>query len=161
MLRKNKTELAAREAQPVDPFREFDRVFDSFRTGLEDMFLSPLGFRLWGDATVRAPAVDLVDKGGEFVVTAELPGVAKENLDIEVSEDGAEIRARTETERKEEDKGYYLHERTQDSWYRRVPFPAEVVADRAEAELKDGVLTLRVPKLQTTPETKARKVTVK
>lgn len=150
---------------PREPVRslldEFDGMVERFRTGLEDLWtppVLPIVLRETGD---RIPVVDLVDKGGEFVVSAEMPGVSKENVDVQITEESVEIRAQVSSEAEKEDGGYYHRERTSNAWYRRLPFPDVVAPDKAEAELKDGVLTLRVSKAQPTEARKARKVAVK
>jgi len=145
MERKNK-EIQAKEGQTslarttVSPFAwldDMDRWFDNFRRSFEE--------RLWGgplarwsdsDLPVREPLVDLIDKGSEFVVRAELPGVAKEDVDLTVTADGIEIRAETNRSRE------------------------EVKADLASATLKDGILEVRIPKKEPTPEPKPVKVPV-
>src|SRR5205809_328970 len=88
MERKTKTNAAAKEtslAKTTSPFAWFDEVdrwFDSFRRSFEDRFWGGSLARVTGpDAAVREPLVDLIDKGSEFVVRAELPGVAKEDVD--------------------------------------------------------------------------------
>ena len=163
MAEREEKELAPRKDRMSDPFGDWDDVFESFRTGLEDLFWTPPGraleHRLAAD--VRTPAVDLADTGDAFVVTAELPGVSKDNLDLTVTEDGVEIRAQVAEEEKREEKGYYFRERSHRMWFRRLPFPAEALPDRADAELKDGVLTVRVPKAEPAVARKPRKVPVK
>lgn len=162
MMRRNKNEMVPREQTARSLLDEFDGIFDSFRVGLENMMWTPtFPPKVFDEAAVRRPVVDLVDQGREFVVTAELPGVTKESVDIEVTEDGAKIQAQVASETKKEDGGYYYRERSSRSWYRSLPFPAEVVPEQAEAELRDGVLTLRVPKAQPTEDKSARKVPVK
>lgn len=160
-MRRTMNALVPRE--PARSFSdEFDGIFERFRSGLEDLIWTPPFLpSIPREGTNRTPVVDLVDKGGEFVVTAEVPGVSKENVDIEVHEEGVELRAQVASETKKEDGGYYYRERTSNSWYRRLPFPDAVIPDKAEAELKDGLLTLRVPKAQPTEANKARKVPVK
>ena len=161
MLRRNKTELAPREASPQSLFGDFDRIFEDFRLGLEDVFTAPFGaLASWNGNAMRQPAIDLKDEGKEFVVTAELPGVTKDGLDLQVTEDGLELQAKMDAEQKKEDDGYVYRERSYSAWYRRLPFPAEVVPDGAQAALKDGVLTVRVPKKEPTPERKPRKIRV-
>lgn len=105
--------------------------------------------------------MDLSDDGKEIHVTAELPGVPKENLDLEVKEDGLDVGARVEEERTEESTNYFLQERVFNTWYRRVPFPAEVNPDKAEAELRDGILHFKVPRKEPLPEKTVKKVRVK
>ena len=162
MRRKKSTSLEPREASPKSLFEEFDRVFDEFRNGLEDVFstpmLAPAG--AW-NVGVRQALVDVKDAGKEVVVTAELPGVSKDGLDIDATENGVEIRARAEKDDEREDEGHYHRERSYSQWYRRFPFPAEVFPDQAQAELKDGILTLRVPKKVPAQDEKPRKVPVR
>ncbi len=144
-------------------FDDFDRIFRDFRLGTEDFFLSHRWPALVprDGSGVRHALVDLKDTGKEFVVQAELPGVAKEDLDIEVTEDGVEFKAKAKQEREEEGEGYYLKERSYRSWHRRVSFPSEVLPDKAEAKLEEGVLTLRAPKKEASTEGEGRKVPVK
>ena len=144
-------------------FDDFDRVFRGFRPGMEDFFRSHRWPALVPpDGTgVRRVLVDLRDIGKELVLKAEMPGVAKEDLDIEVTKDGLEFRAEARQEREEKDEGYYLRERSYRSWHRRVPFPGEVQPDNAEAKLEEGVLTLRAPKKETSTEGERRKVPIK
>jgi len=167
MERKNKrtaaqeTSLARTTPSPFDWFDDMDRWFDSFRRTFEDRFWGgPLARWTGSDAPVREPLVDLIDKGSEYVVRAELPGVSKEDVDLTVTSDGIEIRAQTDRSREEKGKDYVYSERTYQGLHRVLRFPEEVKADLASATLKDGLLELRVPKKQPTPESKPVKVPV-
>ncbi len=167
--------MATRRVEPLVPreqlspgapkslFGEFDRVFNEFKTGLEDFLwrpslLPPMAVGIEG---ARLSPVDIKDTGKEFVLIAELPGVKKENLEIDMAGDYVEIKARAKEEKEEKDEGYYHRERASSSWYRRVPLPEEILPDMAEAELKDGVLEIRAPKKEPSAEKKLRKVRVK
>src|SRR2546422_1122687 len=167
MMRKNKETrekehgLARVTPSPFDWFQEMDRWFDDFRRSVND--------RVWGSSLsrpeetsfqVREPLVDLIDKGSEFVVWAELPGVAKEDVDLTVTPDGIQIRAEANRSREEKEKNYYYQDRTYRALQRALKFPAEVKADLAAANLKDGVLEVRVPKKEPTAEPKPVKVPV-
>src|SRR6266852_1381491 len=146
------TSLARTTVPPFAWLDDVDRWFDTFRRSFEERFWGgPLG--RWSDSglRVREPLVDLVDKGSEFVVRAELPGVAKEDVDLTVTNDGIEIRA---------EKNYQYRERTYQALQRVLGFPEEVKADLAAATLKDGVLEVRVPKKEPTSEPKPVKVPV-
>jgi len=98
MERKSR-EIQAKEGQTslsrttVSPFAwldDMDRWFDNFRRSFEDRFWGgPLTRWTDSDLRVREPLVDLIDKGSEFVVRAELPGVAKEDVDLTVTADGS------------------------------------------------------------------------
>jgi HSP20 family protein len=141
------TKVAEREIRrPLSLFDESDRWLDSFRKEFESVFSGPAALSQGETALSRAPLVDLIDEGKEFVVKAEVPEVAKEDLDVRVAPEGLEIRAEFRRERREAQSGYYYHERAYSSFERFVPFPQQVLADQADAKLKDGVLEVRVPK---------------
>jgi HSP20 family protein len=168
MERKSKTTAAAKETSlarttpsPFAWFEDVDRWFDSFRRTFEARFWGgPLARWTGSDTPVREPLVDLIDQGSEFIVRAELPGVSKEDVDLTVTSDGIEIRAKTDRSREEKEKDYYYSERTYQALHRDLSFPEEVKADLASASLKDGLLEVRVPKKQPTPESKPVKVPV-
>ncbi|MGI0149273.1 MAG: Hsp20/alpha crystallin family protein [Thermoplasmata archaeon] len=155
------TDLARTTPSPFAWFEDIDRWFDSFRRTFEERFgggtLAP-----WRDSAlpVREPLVDLIDKGSEFVVRVELPGVSKEDVDLTVTSDAIEIRAQTERSREEDEKDYFFQERTYQALHRAPAFPEEVRADLASATLKDGVLEVRVPKKEPAPVTKPVKVPI-
>ncbi|HKW43029.1 MAG TPA: Hsp20/alpha crystallin family protein [Thermoplasmata archaeon] len=158
----NESESLARPetTTPVSWFDQVDRWFDEFRQDFEERFWSPLARLDESALRVREPLVDLVDNGSEFIVRAELPGVKKEDVDIEVTDDRIEIRAEADRSREEKEKDYFFRERTYQSLYRVLPFPAEVKPDLALATVKDGLLEVRVPKKKATQESKAVKVRV-
>ena len=167
MLRKTKatpktegTNLARATNWPFAGFEEMDRWFDDFRRSFEQRSWGPQG--PWGETglLVREPLVDVIDKGSEFLVRAELPGVAKEDLDLNVTDDGIEIKAESNRSREEREKNYYFQERSYQALHRFLSFPDEVKPDLASASFKDGILAVRVPKKEPTQESKPVKVRV-
>jgi HSP20 family protein len=155
------TSLARTMESPFAWFDEVDRWFDSFRRSFDErVWGSPLARLRGSDLEVREPLVDLIDQGSEFVARAELPGVAKEDVDVTVTADGIDIRARTDRSREEKEKDYFYRERTYRAFERTLSFPESVKADLASAILKDGVLEVRVPKVAPTAESKPVKVPV-
>ncbi len=144
---------------PWTMLNDMDRVFDDFRSEWENLLYAP---RSLAAEMVRQPLVDLADNGKEFVVKAELPGIGKDDLRIEVTQDSLEISGETKVEEKEEDKetGYIRRERRYSSFRRTLPLPENVLTDKVEANLKDGVLSVRLPKAAP-PEKRSKKVQVK
>ncbi len=140
-------------ARPMTLLRDMDRLFDEFRSEMEGALLTAP--RLMLD-TMRRPLVDMVDKGKEYVVRAELPGITKDDIKVEVTEDSLEISSEKSVEEKEEKEGYIRRERRYSNFYRSIPLPGEVVPGKADAELNDGVLTIRLPKAKL-EERKAKK----
>jgi len=113
-------------------------------------------FRLAGRETLAyAPRMDVYEKEHTIIVKAELPGLKKDDVQVEVEGGDLIIRGQTkaETEVKQED--YYRTERTVGSFYRRMQLPAGVTAEQIQASLVDGVLEVRIPlPVEAQPETK-------
>src|SRR3989442_14610538 len=107
---------ASRARTIVSPFAwldDMDRWFDNFGRSFEDRFGGgPLARWTESELRVREPLVDLIDKGSEFVVRAELPGVAKEDVDLTGTAERVEIRAETNHTRAEKEKANQNSERT-------------------------------------------------
>ncbi|MEW6260155.1 MAG: Hsp20/alpha crystallin family protein [Thermodesulfobacteriota bacterium] len=92
------------------------------------------------------PLVDIFDKDDAIVIHAELPGVKKEDVSIEVKDNVLTLRGeRTESKEIKEDK-YYRKERTFGSFHRAFTLPAAVNPDSIKATFKDGVLEIEIPK---------------
>ena len=104
----------------------------------------------------RAPRVDVIDRDGEVVVQAEIPGVDRKDLDISVSEDSVTIRGETRSEEQQEEGEYYRCEISRGSFSRTVALPGDVDNDKCKTSFKDGVLELTVPKVE-----KAKRRTIK
>ena len=150
---------------PSSMMRELDRMFDDFRADFEDMFwVRGQRFpeiRMPKLEMPQEPLVDLVDKGNELLLTAELPGIPKEKIDIKVSENSVEIKAEEKAEKEEKEEGYIHRERSYQGFYRKISLPEEVAADKAKAEMKNGVLNVTMPKKKPTPKPKVRKLEIK
>ena len=146
-------------SNPMAMLSDMDRVFDDFRSDWESLFVVPRTVQ--GDF-IRQPLVDLTDEGDAFVVKAEVPGVKKDELSIEVTEDAIEISGESVSEKEEKDKegGILRKERHYARFQRSLPFPEKIAPDQADAELKDGLLTVKVPKASP-PDKKTKKVQVK
>jgi HSP20 family protein len=89
--------------------------------------------------------VDIRISDDEYMVEAFLPGVTTEDLDIQIESNVVTIKGELKIERNEDDR-YLLRERPSGMFQRSIELPDDVDADKVEAELKNGVLTLRLPK---------------
>ena len=136
--------------------RDMNRMFDEFWSrfgrpgfGSLDLFGTP-----------GVPRVDVAETEKEIEVTVELPGMTDKDVELSVSSDALTVKGEKKSERKEEQKGYHLSERSYGSFYRTIPLPPGAEADKAEAEFKNGILTVRLPK---SPEVQAntKKIEVK
>ena len=106
-----------------------------------------------------APSIDIYEEGDDVVVKAELPGIKKENIEVDLTDDTITISGEKKKEEKIERKGYYRHERSYGSFARSFSLPSEVRTDEAKAEFKDGVLEIRIPKTEEAKK-KVKKVTI-
>ena len=127
----------------VDPFSELvDDLFKGF-------LVRPLGFEGRGEGGAQLPRakVDVSEKNGAYLVSAELPGVKKE--DIHVNIDGAQVSIEAEVKREKEatqDERVLHSERVYGKIVRSFTLPQEVDEGKAEAKFRDGVLELTLPK---------------
>ncbi len=105
-----------------------------------------------------APAVDLYEEDDAFIARAELPGIDKKDLDISIKDGVLTVKGEKKGRAEEQKEGkYYRRETWAGSFERRIALPERVDAEKVSAEMKDGVLTIRVPKL---PEAKPQKIDI-
>lgn len=145
----------AAPARALSPFEEMDRMFDSMFEGFfPSRLLSGFGRGLspWGEAlprtVMRFPKADVIDRDSEVVVHAEVPGIAKEDLEISVSDNSVTIKGETKKETKAEKGEYHRCEISRGSFSRTIALPSAVTPDGAKATFKDGMLELTLPKVQ-------------
>jgi HSP20 family protein len=104
------------------------------------------------------PRMEMYEEKDELVVKAELPGVRKEDLNISIKDDVLSLKAEKKQEKVEEDKGYYLCERSFGQYSRSVSLPFAVNTSKVEATLENGLLEIRLSKAE---EAKAKQIEVK
>lgn len=121
--------------------RDINQVFDDFWNRVE---------KGWNGRSevvgMFGPNTDVTETEKSVDVSIELPGMTQEDIDISLSTDAMTIRGEKKIEHEEERKGVYMSERSYGSFYRTVPLPAGVDADKADAKFKNGVLTVSLPK---------------
>ena len=157
-------EKDTRAVTPWRPFsdiarweREMERMFDEhFARGLK-----PLWPERWWPSRgigVSVPAVDLYEDGDEIVVKAELPGMGKEDIEVNISGNLLTVKGEKKKEEEIKERDYYRSERSYGSFTRTLDLPDEVQAEKARASFKDGLLEIRLPKSE---EAKKRETKVK
>lgn len=114
----------------------------------------------WFDTDRKITAIDIIDKGKEYKITAEMPGVNKKDIEINITQNNINICGETNIETKEKDEGWIRRERSYSTICRTMAFPEEVNPDKADAKLKDGILEIFVTKKSPTIG-KGRKIPVK
>ena len=103
------------------------------------------------------PAVDIHEEDKQFVVRADLPGVKQEDLEVSLTGNRLTVSGSREQERREQDEQYYTSERLFGRFSRSFTLPDGADPDRVQADLKDGVLTLSIPKR---PEVQPKRITI-
>lgn len=118
----------------------------------------PETYRQWPALReLNMPAVDIIDKKDHFLVKAEVPGYKKEELDISIEGDVLTLKGETKTEKKEEKENYQYRETSLGSFFRSIKLTSEIDKKGIKAALKDGILTLELPKV---PEKVPSKISI-
>jgi len=121
-----------------------NRIFDE---SFWDPFVAS-GFNLLPSRWSGFPKVDIAETDKEIKVVADVPGVDPEKLEIEVSDDALSLSGRLESEKEEKDKKFYRFEREYGEFRREFLLPAKVNPDKVSAKIKNGVLTVVLPKAE-------------
>jgi HSP20 family protein len=139
--------MAAERWRPewgITPWRPF-RDLEEWERRFDDLFGRPL--RRWPvEERGWMPAVDVFEKEDKFIVKAELPGMKDEDINVSVVGDTLSIKGEKKTETEVKDEDYYRCERSYGSFYRSIPIPSNVDANKIEASFGDGVLEVALPK---------------
>ncbi len=135
-------------ASPNDMHRIFDGIFeDFFSRRFGENWLAPFAEPL-GRFGESLPRIDLEETDREFNVTAEVPGMEAEDIDVTIGDRCVIIRGSKSGEREESNEGYHLKEIHSGSFYRSIPLPIEVDRNGVEAYCKNGQLRLTLPKTE-------------
>ena len=129
-----------------DPFRELEEMSDR----LNRMFARPETRTSNGKETMIiadwTPSVDISETEGEYQIKAEIPDVRKDDVKVTVEDGVLTIQGRRNQEKEEKGTKYHRIERSYGSFARTFSLPDVIEADKVNAEFKDGVLNLRLPK---------------
>ena len=163
MAEKNKE----KEMKAVTPWRPFmglthwERDMDRM---MEDFFgrrVRPLWPERWSktdEMEVKPPIVDVFEEKDDIVVKAELPGIEKDNIEVNLTDHTLTIKGEKKKEEEIKEENYYRAERSYGSFLRTLELPRDVRADQVKASFKNGILEVRIPK---TEEAKAKEIKVK
>jgi len=137
-----------------DPFQEMlnlrrtvDRLFDNASPDHE-----------WAQPTMWGLAVDVVENKDDFIVTASVPGINPEDLDISYADDTLTIKGEIKSDNEVKEYQYHLRERRFGSFARSISLPTKIKGDAIEASYQSGVVTLRLPKAE---EVKPKRIAIK
>jgi len=110
-----------------------------------------LGWPSWGELTrvleSLGPRVDVIDRTDDVLLRAEVPGIEKNDLDLEVTPGSVKIRGRLHTEEKEDEGDYYRREISQQAFTRTIHLPTEIDPEQVKATFRNGILEIKMPKV--------------
>ncbi|MFL5606185.1 MAG: Hsp20/alpha crystallin family protein [Gemmatimonadaceae bacterium] len=134
---------------------DMDRLFENFGLGSTGFGLSPvlgtgLERDLWGDGSgavgqAWTPQIETFRRGDKLVVRADLPGLNKDDVNVEIENGVLSISGERREQHEENRDGYYRSERSYGQFYRALPIPEGVSDEQCEATFKDGVLEVTLP----------------
>ena len=149
--------MTKREVAIAPVRREMDRM----RNRLQRFFEEPFGFDLRMpmldeqriERMVWSPNVEATELPTEYQITAELPGISQEDVEIAMSDGMLTLKGSKLEEKKEQEKDrtYHLWERSYGAFERTFRFPLGVKEDKVSAEFNNGILTIKVPKMEVEP----------
>jgi len=107
------------------------------------------------------PLSDIRETDNNLIITVDLPGVEKKDIQLKVTENTIEIKAERSHKEEQKKKGYYKLERSYGGFYRALTLPCKIKPEKAKAELKNGVLKITLPKKEKLVKIKAKTIKVK
>jgi len=120
---------------------EMDRMFENF--GFGRGALGP-----WAGQSAMStwsPQIEVFERNGQFIVRADLPGLTKDDVKVEVTDDALTIQGERKQEHEESREGWHRSERSYGSFFRSIPLPEGISAEEAKANFHDGVLEITMP----------------
>jgi len=157
-------EKESRSVTPWRPFmgltgweRDMDRMLEDFFGRRARPWWPERWFRT-DEMEVKPPIVDVFEEKDDIVVKAELPGMEKDNIEVNLTDHTLTIKGEKKKAEEIKEENYYRAERSYGSFLRTLDLPNEVRADKVKASFKNGILEVRMPK---TEEAKTKEVKVK
>ncbi len=158
IMKENKPALAAKQP-PSSLTHSLDKMLDTMTLIPWDPFRGfewPIEYEL----PTRIPYVDVIDSDNEYVVKAELPGLKKETLNIQVGTNELSLAAESNVETEEKGKTYLHRERAFSTFRRNIGFAESIDTKKVSASMAEGILEVRLPKLERRSERKTRRITL-
>lgn len=126
---------------------EMERLFGDFGfgRGLTSGFGREFGRLADLEGSMWSPQVEAFEREGKLIVRADLPGLTKDDINVDITGDAIKIRGERRQEKEENEEGYYRSERSYGSFYREIPLPSGVNPEEAQATFRNGVLEIDMP----------------
>jgi HSP20 family protein len=128
-----------------EPYREVEALRRRFDRLLDGALMAPLAI---DREFTNAPAVELEDTPEALVLKLELPGIDPKDVDVEVTAQSVSITGERRSEKTTQDNGVFHTEFSYGKFQRTIPLPARVQNTNATADYRDGILSLRLPKVE-------------
>lgn len=141
----------------VDPFKELSAIHDRMNQLFDEAFLPAQGSEAAPATAMWSPAVDIYESGDDIVVKAEVPGIDRDGVAVEVKDGILTLRGERKFEKEEKEENYHRIERSYGTFVRSFALPSSADPEKVEAALRDGVLEVRIGKRE---QAKPRKVKV-
>jgi HSP20 family protein len=138
----------------IGPRREAISLRDAMNQLFEQSMVGPA----WGESVPMGVPVDLMETDDDIIVSAEMPGLKADDVEISVQDNTLTMKGEFRTEEEREEGDIHIQERRYGRFQRSVRLPDSVIADQAEAEFDSGVLKVTLPKSE---ETKPKQIEVK
>jgi HSP20 family protein len=131
--------------------------FDDLRNRMLRLFEQPFSLPVYRETLGFVPAVEISETDGRILITAELPGLAAEDVDIELENNILTLRGEKKEAREDSEKDMYVYERSYGSFQRSFSLPTPVQEDQVTAEFQNGILRITLPK---TEQAKGKKISI-
>ena len=156
------TKITPKKTTGIAPFwtsswADMDRSIENLRRDMEKTFSS---FPSMHMPKMSQTSCDVIDEGNQFRVKMDVPGIKKNEVSLNVTDNSLEVSAEHKEESEEKKKNYLRKERSQVSFYRSLPLSEKINADKVMAKLTDGVLDITLPKSKPTETQKKKSVSV-
>ena len=136
---------------------DIDRSIENLRRDMEKAFSS---FPSISMPKMSQTSCDVIDEGNQFRVKMDVPGIKKNEVKLNVTDNSLEVSAEHKEESEEKKKNYLRKERSQVSFYRSLPLSEKIVSNKVMAKLTDGVLDITLPKSKPTETQKKKPISI-
>jgi len=161
MAGKKKEEKGLEPLRPsiwLSPFERMEEIFEEFMRRPFGRHWLPSFPRLFEEMR-PSPSVDIFEDGDDIVVKSELPGMTKDDIEVNITGNTITISGDKRSEEKVEKRNYYRLERSYGSFSRSFELPVEIKPEKAKATFKNGVLEVRLPKSEEAKK-RVKKITI-
>ena len=139
---------------------DIDKSIENLRKDMEKAFSSFPAIHMPGIPKMLQTSCDVIDEGNQFRVKMDVPGVKKNEINLNVTDNSLEVSAEHKEESEEKKKNYLRKERSHVSYYRTLPLSENVVSGQVKAKLTDGVLDITLPKSKPTRTQNKKSISV-